>query len=161
MSNVKEKKKIRFNLVDFFIIISVLLAVLMIVFRGTVADFVGNVVYTDEATVSFTVKGVSKGDLEMIKKDDTVYYDEKTLGKVLSVEYVNSTVNVIDDSSGTPVYKQAVDYESYDLKITVSTVGAFFEDGFYFDGQIYLGVGKNLELYTDNYSCFAIITAIT
>ena len=98
MSNVKEKKKIRFNLVDFFIIISVLLAVLMIVFRGTVADFVGNVVYTDEATVSFTVKGVSKGDLEMIKKDDTVYYDEKTLGKIVQSDgLIQMLVEVSDD----------------------------------------------------------------
>ena len=158
---VKKKNDVRFNIIDFLIIIAVLASVSVLIFRSTISDFVGNVVYNDDAAVTFTVREVSLDQAQMLKKGDKLYTGSMELGEVVSVTYTNSMINVDVESGEGVVYQRVADPEKYDVTVTVSSVGAFFEDGYHLAGEMYLGVGKNLTVYSDNYSCNCIITAIS
>ncbi len=156
-----KRSKAKFNAVDFLIIVGVIAAVLVLVFRATIADFVGNSVYREKAEITFVIQNADKSTAEKIKEGDVFYLENLKLGEVLGVSFVYSTVCVLDKSGESPIFKEITDEQHYDITVKVSSAGAYFEDGFYLGGENHLGVGQKIAVFSENFESEALITAIS
>ncbi len=157
---MSEKRGVRFNIIDFLIIVAVLASLFVIIFRGTIIDFIGKVIYTEEATVTVKIQNLDAEQIDMINTDDTLYWNGELFGTVEDVKFTNSRTVTLNDGGDYPIFVDTIDSEHFEVDCTVKVRGAFFDDGFHLSGSYYLGVGKVLELYSDSFYCSAIITSI-
>lgn len=158
---MREKSKARFNIIDFLIIVALLASLFVLIFRGTIIDFIGDIINTQDATVTVVIQGVDTAEADMLKKEDTLYWNGELFGRVEEISITDSRELVLSDANTSgPSFVSIIVPDKCDIECTITVRGAFLEDGFHLSGSYYLGVGKTVELYSDSFYCSAIITSI-
>lgn len=135
-------KKIKFNILDAFIIVFVLCIgfALFVKFTGSEAILNGEDSYTP---VQYVIKVESMRDFtaESILKDSDIYIDESRMhiGQVIDKKVEPAITNQVL-ADGTQKKVSVVD--RFDVYITVSAEGIQKADGFYVNGNQCLNVGS-------------------
>ena len=149
-------KRIKFNILDFCII---LFAILLIFASLFWKDIRGKFILNEKnAEYSFVVKGLTEETVKSVSIGDNFYFSEDGTyaGKIDSVEYEREIhyVSLIDGSN--------VEYESdlYTLSGKVKITGKEKENGFYIGEKYFTVPGKKFYLETDSVELIIEITRI-
>ena len=148
--------KIKFNIIDFSIILFVVLAILATIFWN---DIRNNIKFEEKtAEYSFVARGVTEDELASLSLENKLYFtnDGTYAGTIKSISYEKEVVTVAlaDGTLGT--------YEgnTYLIKCTAFTTGKQGENGFYIGNKHFTVAGKCFSLETDTASIDAEITDI-
>ena len=149
-------KKIKFNILDFCI---VLFAILIILSAFFWKDIRSKFTFDEKnAEYSFVVTGLTKEAAEAVSAGNNLYFSEDGTfaGKIESVsaEREIRSVSLIDGDK--------VEYESdfYTLRCKVDVKGKEMENGFYIDDRFFTVPGKKFSLETDSVKLYVEITSI-
>ncbi len=153
-------RKARLTALDFFIVIILLVCVLGVVFRASVASLLNNGVDTVDITVSFKAEGLTEAEALAVKKGDTFYLDGELLGNLTSVELENDTKLVeMTDDVGKTTFVSVNDPEKYVVKGTLTVTASESDRGYIVGGKA-VSVGKILNISSSSYSFAVTITEI-
>ncbi len=149
-------KKIKFNILDFCIILFAILLIFATLFWKDIrAKFFVN---DKNAEYSFVVTGLSKEAAQSVLIGDSLYFSEDGTyaGEINSVETEREMrfVSLVDGS--------VVEYESdfYTIKGKVNIKGKEKQNGFYIDDKYFTVPGKRFSLETDSVEFIVEITRI-
>ena len=156
------KAKVRFNIVDFLVVVAILAAILALILRGPILKRIGRVVYNDEAVLSVRIAGLTVEQAEGIRQGDLLYLSGDELGKIASCSSSESHVVVFEeDGNGGGRFVRADDPGHFDVVCSINIKGAANSDGFYIFGSMYVGVGQTLLITSDTYSYEVTVVSIT
>lgn len=149
-------KKIKFNILDFCIVLFAILIILSMFFWKDIrSKFTFN---EKNAEYTFIVTGLTKEAAEAVLSGNNLYFSEDGTfaGKIESVssEREIRSVSLIDGDK--------VEYESdfYTLRCKVDIKGKEKENGFYIDDRYFTVPGKKFSLETDSVKLYVEITSI-
>lgn len=158
---MNKKAKVRFNIVDFLIIVAVLAAILTVVFRGTLTELIGTVVYTNDAVIAIRIDGLGEEQLDLIKDGDVLNIDGEKFGSIISKSSENSTVIKLSESGAGNEFQRVRDPERYDVTCAINAKGTYNNDGFYLSGKRFMGVGEKITVVSDKYSFEATVISFS
>ena len=163
-NQTKEKRngERRFNIIDLFIIIVVLLCVVGIYFRSQIAEWVGVEKSLEEYSVSFEVSEIRYTSGKYIAPGNEVYIQNS--GMYLGTIEGNCTIlpseMYVENSNGDQL---AVNYPKdtrVDVTGQVKCMGIAKADGFYLNGTYPLSPGTTVNVYTEMLNFSFTITDI-
>ena len=158
---MNEKPRVRFNIIDFLIVIAVIAAILTVVFRGTLTELIGNVIYTQDAVLTLRADGLTEEQIGQISEGDVLYLGDEKLGNIISKSYENSRGLILDSSGAGSVFLSVRDPEHFDITISVNVKGVYSDDGFHLFGKNFVGVGEKLGVISEKYGYEVTIISIT
>ncbi len=158
-SSEQKKSGARLNLFDIVLILAVLLCIAGIVLHAYFTkDLTDD--YSQTATISFVVSGVSEETAMAFSNPGSPIYDAKTdkkLGMLAEASYTALTVQVED---GDGRLTSATHPDKKVITGTATLVGNWTEDGFHIDGSTPAFIGKTVSIYTDSAVCTITITGV-
>ncbi len=144
----KAKNK-RFNSIDVFIILLIVLCIAAIYFRGTVASWIGVEKELDEYKITFEVKQIkSTSDKYLITGNDVYMANGGLLGKLSEKSSLPSKV-FVKDQNGKQVEVSYPKDTYIDVTGSLTCKGITNDDGFYLNGTYSISPGTVLNVYTD------------
>ena len=152
------ENKTRFNMIDFIIIMVVIACVIGTVFRSAILDRLSFSSSADSARISFCAENLTEDEIAMLKAGDTLTLSEKEFGVVKSLTK-NAQIVIVKSDDGSE-FVEAVDNMHYTLTGEIEISGDNTEKGFFFDSDIHIGVGKVLNLKSQNCDISIVITKI-
>ncbi len=145
MDNNTQKTKLKFNIIDFLIIVAIVALVVVFVFRGGLVDKISSL----DSVIEYTVKvsDIQSGSFFLVEEGDVLYSDDddRVLGKITSKKSAPAEMYTIL-SNGEIVKSEKPD--RIDMYLTVEASGTVDEDGCMIDGNFFVGSGKNISCYT-------------
>ncbi len=140
-------KKNRFNIIDFFLVVTVLACVIGIAIRYNLSETL--IQSQDSATVTVMIRGLLKENADQLVVGDEYFYQtsNKPFGTLTSVstapaknrDYMNNgTISVSE-------YEARVD-----AICTLEIEGYHSKDGFLIDGATYVGCGSDILVRSIN-----------
>lgn len=168
----KRRSNVRFNIMDFLIVLIVLLCVFSLVARyTTVLDKIGITDNLETYEMSFTVTNLRHTTPNFFRIDDAVYMQDDShtyVGRLLSREVGSTDALTITLSSQ---YVQSengfisayfADNSFVDVSGRILCEGNMSRDGYFLlGGNTYLAVGQRLEVCTDLVSFELVVTDIS
>lgn len=175
---MNESKKIRFNVVDVIIIFLVIACVVGVIFRGTVKEKLGEALSGETAYITLVAENVPKEYIEAFVQGSQAFCEDKNIGVIIGYSYTEQTTVILDlnekfeyqqteEGEGgykriiSPEFKTVYDKESYTVTCQIQVSGQDKSDGFYLRGSEYIGVGKMLNISTENHAFTMTITKIS
>ncbi|MBQ8382083.1 MAG: DUF4330 family protein [Clostridia bacterium] len=158
------QKKVRFNIVDFLLIVLVILSVVALFLRPTVLKKVEQLTATDTAVVSFYADGLTEEECNILAAGDVLSAGNGADGELLSFSVQPyQTLHLIesDVQSESSFFKEVTEPGLYTVKGQARLTGARKDDGFYVDGNLQIGVGSILQVQSDSYILTLEITGIS
>ena len=154
-------RRTRFTVLDFFLVIVVLLAVLGIGFRSAIAELFVGAEPGEEVAVRFKVEKLTRDEAEGLRKNDALFLDGEEIGQ-LSDFAMESQKTVIKetDETGSILFVTVADPNLYTVRGTMILLGHYGEEGLTVGEGESLYVGKILNIYTSSYSLTVTITEI-
>ena len=153
----------RFNIIDVFLIVLVILCVLGIYFRAEIAEKLGIEKDLEEYKISFKVNEIRYTSAEYLQSGNAVYFESGNvlLGTIDGKCQERPSEVYIDGPDGAPV-KVIYPKDTYiDLFGTIKCTGILKEDGFYLGGTYSLAPGSTLNVRTEMLNFTIIITDIS
>lgn len=152
-------KKIRFNAIDFLILLVIFAAAFTAIYRSSLKDSL--VAIRSNETIEYTVKigNVQKASFDMIESDDSIFSktDDKLLGVVVGKRFEPAQY-YIELNDGTIVKTQEPD--RVDIYLTIEAKGRVSDDGCMIGGNYFIAAGKYISAYTRKVSFnFEVIDA--
>jgi len=143
------KKKFRFNLIDFLIVIAIIAVIVVIAFRsGIVKDFTST---AKGKTIVYEIKvgDVQEESFDYIDVGDKIYNNETDacVGTVTEKRKEPSEIYVVT-SNGEIV--KTVQPGRADIYLTVEAKGTVDDGGCKVDGKFFVASGKQFSCYTDD-----------
>ncbi len=142
-------KNIKFNVLDFFIIMAIIIVAAVIVFRGGLKDSI--VAMRSNETIVYTVKinNLQKASFDVLELGDELYSksDDKLLGQIVDKASAPAT-HYISLSDGTLVKSEIPD--RLDIFLTVEGTGRITDEGCMLGGNYFVAAGKYISGYTDS-----------
>ncbi len=160
MSNTKSSRSgTRFNLFDVILLLAVLCCIGGIVVHAYfISDL--NETYSENATIAFTVSGVSPRTAEAFcNAGDSIYLSENDheIGSLLGA-YFSPQSLYLETADGELV---SVSHpEKMDITGELTLTGTWTNDGFLIGGTTLAIVGKTMNIYTPNAVCTLTITNV-
>ena len=144
-------KKIRFNAIDFIILLAILGAVFTVVYRSSLKDSL--VAIRSNETIEYTVKinNIQKDSFDMIELDAPVFAqsDDKKLGVIVSKEKRPAETYIVLDSG--EIVKTFIP-DRIDVFLTVEATGRVNDEGCMIGGNYFVAAGKYISAYTPKVS---------
>ena len=165
MTHSKKRKTLprraRLNSVDVFVLVVLLLCVLGIGLRETIADVIIKDDPYTPVEISLYAEDLTPGELAQIKIGNEYTVDGIRLGEVLDMhsEYAKRVVESVD-GDGNVILTEVVDREHYSSTILVKVDGRYTENGLFIHENFDLYVGKILKIDASSYSLTVTITEI-
>lgn len=132
------KKKIRFTVIDFIILIAVVLLVLSALFRSMNVGLFGENNSVKDTLITLSVKSVDKDNLTYFSAGDTIYGsgDEK-IGKIGEIASVRSAPAVVltENEKG---FGLEPTFDKVDITLEIRSRCLVDEHGFYSIGGVYV-----------------------
>ena len=155
-----DEGKVRFNIIDFIIIVVVIGCIAGVVIRFNVVDKLVLDTKRDEVKISFAVAGISPQIANSINDGDEFYVvgSEELLGTLLSHSLSNAHT-VVSNENGYPV--ESYDETLRDVRGVFAAAGVSGEDGFLLGGTLFLAPGKTLSVESRNVRISLIIREIS
>ncbi len=157
-------KKVRFNIVDFLLIVLILLSVIALFLRPTVLEKLGKITATDTVVVSFYADRVTDNEYGAMSEGDRLTISDGEFGELLSYSmqpYQTLQLIESDVQSENPFFKEVVELGLYTVKGQIRLTGTRRDDGFYVGGTMLVGVGSTVEVQADSYILTLQITGIS
>lgn len=162
----KAKKKRTFNIVDFFIVVAILVAVAILIYAFSPWSQLKKLWALDEVTIDYTVviREVDKADTTKINKDDAVTdsVTKNPLGTVTSIGAIaNSTeLTYIEDENGDAQGVLSEIPDKYDVTVHITAVANYEEGVGYTVNGCRIAVGEELHLRFPQYVHSGFCTAL-
>jgi hypothetical protein len=127
------KKKRKFNVVDFFILVIIVALIAVIVYSFSSWSQIKKLWTAEEVTIDYTVelRGVDESFIDLIKKKDAVIdsVSKNSLGKVTTVESIKKSSVLGYKDGGETIEGILVEYpDKYDITVRI-TAKADYEKG--------------------------------
>ncbi len=132
------KKKIRFSVIDFIIIIALVLVIFSAFARNMNVKHFNQNNYISNSVLTLSVKGVERSNYSLFSKGDTIYNSENDkMGKIGEVTGIraNPAIVVTSDETG---HTLSPDFDKVDLIIDVQTRCLVDENGFFSISGVYI-----------------------
>ncbi|MGM9647944.1 MAG: DUF4330 family protein [Eubacteriales bacterium] len=158
------QRKVRFNVVDFLLIILVILSVVALFLRPTVLKKIGELTATDTVVVSFYADGLTEDECNMLMAGDVLTVEDGTEGELLSFTvqpYQTMHLMESDVQSEGSFFKKVSEPGLYTVKGQARLTGTRKDDGFYVGGDLQVGVGSTIQAESDSYILTLEITGIS
>lgn len=158
------RNKVRFNIIDFLLIVLVLLSVAALVFRPMVLEKLGKLTANDTVVVSFYADQLTENEYSILKQGDQLTVNGDRFGELLSFSvqsYKTLQLMESDVESEHPFFSEVAEPGLYTVKGQIRLTGAAREDGFYVAGDMQVGVGSIVEVESNSYVLTLQITGIS
>lgn len=158
------QRKVRFNIVDFLLIVLVILSVVALFLRPAVLDKISQWTATDTVVVSFYADSLTEDECNMLANGDALSASSGAEGELLSFSVQPyRTLHLIesDVQSENPFFKEVTEPGLYSVKGQARLSGSRKNDGFYLGGNLQIGVGSTIEIQSDSYILTLEITGIS
>ena len=165
-----ERSRPRFNVLDVFIILLVIAAVVGVYFRYSIVDFLRSDMNKEQYVISYSIDDIRYTTPNYMQVDDEVYFasNGKLFGTLLSESENQGVLNIM------PASKEFVDskgdiknvfYPNSESRVTAKgrllCEGAYnSEGGFFVDGNTYISAGQTIDVRTDMVSVTMRILSI-
>ena len=164
MTQQTDNKVVRkFNIVDAFIIILVVLCVLSVYFRSQIAEWIGIEKNVEEYELSFEISEIRYTSGKYLQAGNAVYLDSGNI--LLGTIDGNCTLlpaeKYVDGPDGAPVSVIYPKDTYIDVSGKIKCTGFEKEDGFYLDGIYSLAPGNIISVHTEMLNFSMIITEIS
>ncbi len=159
MSDIQEQKKrrVRFSVIDFVIILLILACGTGIVMRY---DLVGRLFSNSaqkEARIAFVAEAISQEEAEVFRNDTKVYVGDSLFGTVSSVE---TTPAIIYRENANGVLISYEDESLADVHGTVTAEAVFSENGCLLNGNTFLAPGSVFTIQAHGISVTITILSV-
>ena len=159
--NEKKASKYRFNAIDAFIILVVVLCIVGIYFRSNIESWFGSNKELSDYQITFVVEKIRSTSSEYISVGDTVYVSGNVvLGSVSGFSSFPAQA-VVKDGNGNTVEVRYPENTYIDMTVTVDCRGVKNEDGFYLNGTYLISPGTNLKATTEMMDFSFTVISIT
>ncbi len=147
MDNNIQKNKLRFNIIDFLIIVAIAAVIVVFAVRGGIVQKISSFNTTIEYTVKIT--NVQKESFDLLNEGNVIYFDEddRAIGKIVSKSYEPSVMYTV--LSNGEIVKTTNADGRIDMYLTLEADGTVDEDGCMVGGDFFVGSGKNMACYSD------------
>ena len=145
MNNTKNRK-LKFNIIDFLIILIVIGVALIFVFRSNMV----NSFTSAPQTISYTVRisDVQKESFDLVEVGSTLYCndDDSILGTIKGKRFEEASMyTVLANGDIVKTYQP----DRIDIYLEVEASGTVDEDGCMIDGTYFIASGKMISCYVD------------
>lgn len=158
------RNKVRFNIIDFLLIVLILLSVAALVFRPMVLEKLSKFAANDTVVVSFYADRLTENEYSVLKQGDQFTVNEDRFGELLSFSvqpYKTLQLMESDVESEHPFFSEVAEPGLYTVKGQIRLTGVSREDGFYVAGDLQVGVGSIVEVKSNSYVLTLQITGIS
>ena len=155
----KNSGKVRFNIIDFLIILIVLGSIAGVIIRYNIIDRLVLDTDRDSVRISYMVTGVSPQIANSITDGDVYYIvgADNTFG-TMEEHSISNALKVEANENGLPV--ESFDDTMRDVRGTFMSHGVLGDNGFFLDGTVFLAPGKTMVIESKNVRISVIITEI-
>jgi len=158
MQTAKKKKRTKFNIIDFIIIVAVVLVIVGVVLRYRLADKMEGESVGVEAEISFIVPKIKEEAVSAFKIGDEFYIDGVKIG-VLQSFTKDFAETYVENENAELVLTYCED--RYDVRGVILSNGVLTEGGYMASGTKFLAPGYDDPVKSKNIKCTMIITDIT
>ncbi len=159
MEETKQKKRVRFNAIDFLIVVVVIGCIVGVFMRYNLAERFGVNVAEHKAEISFLIKEMDNTAVEAMVVGDAFYKQNGVLIGYLKERTAVASESYMADSRGLPKVLYS-DTES-DVTGVLAATGTFAEDGsFTLAGGHFIAPGTELEVSSPHIRITLLITDI-
>ena len=157
-ASAKKKKTGRFNLVDFFLIVIVLLIIATLIYVFAPFSRLKSLVKSEAHSIEYTIEvlGVDEALIDKIQENDAVLdaVSKNTIGTVVAVDYHTKYTELqYMEENDQKVGVLAEHPTKYNLIITVSATADYMEESGYSIHGSRIAVGEKLNLRFPDYVC--------
>ncbi len=148
------QNKVRFNVVDFLLILLVILSVVALFLRPQVLEKIGEMTATETVVVNFYADRLSESECNAISVGDSLVIGDGEYGELLSYTVQPyQTFQLIESDAGSEsaFFKEVTEPDLYTVKGQIRLTGTRKEDGFHVGGNLPVGVGSILEIQSVSY----------
>lgn len=143
------KKKFKFNLIDFMIVIAVIAVIVVIAFRSGAVDSFTNTAKGKTIAYEIKVGDVQKESYNYINVGDKIYSEETDAYLGTVVDKVSEPAKAYIVTTEGKIVKTEQPGR-VDIYLTVEAKGTVDEGGCKIDGKFFVAAGKYFSCYTDN-----------
>ena len=153
----------RFNIIDLFLIVLVILCVLGVYFRSQIAEWIGVEKNVEEYKISFKISEIRYTSSKYLQSGNAVYFDGGNIliGSIDGNCTVLPAAVYIDGPDGVPVKVNYPKDTYVDISGSIKCLGIEKEDGFYLGGTYSLAPGSVVNVRTEMLNFSMMITEIT
>lgn len=152
-------KKIKFNALDFLILLVILAAIFSVVLRSGLKDTI--VASRQNETIVYTIRinNVQKESFDLLALDTKIYSSEedKLMGVVVEKSSRPAETYIALDSG--EIYKTNIP-ERIDITLTIEAKGRITEEGCMIGGNYFIASGSYISGYTDRLAFNFEVTGI-
>lgn len=141
-------KKIKFNALDFFILLVIIAAALSVVLRSGLKDDIVLSRQNEKVVYSIRIKNVQQESFDLISLDDEIFSagDDKLMGTVIEKTSRPAETYIALDSGEI---KKTYIPDRIDIMLTLETNGRVTDEGTMIDGNYFIACGSYISGYTD------------
>ena len=153
----------RFNIIDFFIILVIILCVLGIYFRAQIAEWIGVEKNLEEYNIEFKISGIRYTTSKYLQSGNAVYFDGGNIliGTIDGQCTVLPASAYVEGEDGVPV-KVSYPKDTYiDVRGSIKCSGITKDDGFYLNGTYSLAPGSEINVRTEMLNFTLLVTEIS
>jgi len=154
------KNKIRFNIIDFIIVIAIIGCIVGVALRYNVVDRIGISSLNDTVEIEFVIFNIRPTSYDAMVKGDTFYWKQNNMEIGVLKEATGSYSETFIQTEDLKMVKHLRD-DRYDVRGTFVAKGAMTESGFMLNGTQFLAPGKSLNVISKNIDVTLTITKIT
>ncbi|MCI8387308.1 MAG: DUF4330 family protein [Clostridiales bacterium] len=156
----KAKGKVRFNIIDFLIVIVIIGAIVGIALRYGLVEKVTNQSALSSARISFLIQDINEDSSNYFGIGDefTALDFSCDLGELESRQFIPAEAFITNQYG--EIIKTHSNDNRIDVRGTMIGEGTFTEDGFLLDGLHYIAPGTTIHMQSANIDVFMTVTAI-
>lgn len=158
------QKKVRFNVIDFLLIMLVILAVVAMFLRPNVLAKISELTANDTVVVSFCADRLTEDEYSLLSEGDILTAEDGVFGELLAFTtepYRTLQIIESDVELENPFFESVVEPGKYTVKGQIRLTGDQRSDGFYAGGKFPVGVGSVYKVQSDSYILTLEITGIS
>ena len=156
--SAKKKKSGRFNLIDFFLIVIILLVIATVIYVFAPFSRLKTMTQSESQTIEYTIEvlGVDEAFIDKIQEQDAVLdsVSKNAMGKVIAVDY-NTKYTELQyvEQNDQKVGVLAEHPTKYNLIVTITATADYMEGSGYSINGSRIAVGEKLSLRFPDYAC--------
>ena len=152
-------KKIRFNSIDFLIIIAIIAAIFTVVYRSGLKNSIDAIRSNDTIVYTLRINNVQRESFDLLELEDKMFSksDDKNLGTIVSKEFKPAETHI--ELNNGKIVKTYIP-NRIDIYLTVEAIGRVTDEGCMIGGNYFIASGKYISAYTPKVSFnFEVIDA--
>ncbi len=144
------KPKMKFNIIDFIIIVIIIAVAVGIIMRGNIADSIAEKSTGDIIEYTIRIENIQKESYDYLNEGDELFswVDDSSIGKIKSKQAPQITESYVSLADGSVV--KTANPDRIDVVMTIECPGRHTEEGYMLNGNAFIAAGKMIEARTKN-----------